>query len=119
MTRPRDYLWRMLVFLAAVAGVAALLSPVLITAFRNNPGINSLILLVLVLGIGWNIHQLTRLSQDVAWVETFQRARPRLAALRQPKLLAPMANMLAARDGGGRSGAGRAAARREPQARGA
>jgi hypothetical protein len=107
MTRPGVYLLRMLLFLAAVAGVAGLLSPVLITAFRNNPGINSLILLVLVLGIAWNLHQVTRLSPEVSWLETFRTARPRLAALRQPKLLAPMANMLAARNEAGRESGGR------------
>ncbi len=107
MTRPGNYLLRMLVFLAAVVGVAGLVSPVLITAFRNNPGINSLILLVLLLGIAWNLRQVLRLSPEVTWVETFQSARPRLAALRPPKLLAPMANMLAARGNDGREGKGR------------
>jgi hypothetical protein len=112
MTKPGVYLARMLLFLAAVAGVAGLLSPVLITAFRNNPGINSLILLVLALGILWNLHQVTRLRPEVTWLETFRTARPRLSVLPQPKLLAPMANMLAARneagrDGGGREGGGR------------
>jgi len=112
MTRPGVFLLRMGVFLAAVAVVAGLLSPVLITAFRNNLGINSLILLVLALGIGWNLRQVIRLNPEVIWVETFQKARPRLAALRPPRLLAPMASMLAARnegkrEGGGRDGGGR------------
>lgn len=107
MTKPIVFLLRMAVFLAAVAGVAGLLSPVLITAFRNNPGINSLILLVLALGIGWNLRQVLRLRPEVVWVETFQAARPRLAALRPPKLLAPMASMLAARNDSGREGTGR------------
>jgi hypothetical protein len=107
MTKPGTYLARMLLFLAAVAGVAGLLSPVLITAFRNNPGINSLILLVLALGIAWNLHQVTRLRPEVTWLETFRTARPRLSVLPQPKLLAPMANMLAARNGASRDGAGR------------
>ena len=98
MTKPGIYLARMLLFLAAVVGVAGLLSPVLITAFRNNPGINSLILLVLALGIAWNLHQVTRLRPEVTWLETFRTARPRLSVLPQPKLLAPMANMLAARN---------------------
>jgi hypothetical protein len=104
MTRPGNFLLRMLIFLAAVAVVAALVSPVLITAFRNNPGINSLILLVLALGIGWNLRQVLRLSPEVTWVETFQSARPRLAALRPPKLLAPMASMLGTRGADGREG---------------
>ena len=103
----------MAAFLAAVAVVAGLLSPVLITAFRNNPGINSLILLVLLLGIGWNIRQVARLQPEVVWLETFQKARPRLAALRQPQLLRPMASMLAARNDGGREGAGREGLGRE------
>lgn len=107
MTRPGNYLLRMLVFLAAVAVVSGLLSPVLINAFRNNPGINSLILLVLALGIAWNLRQVLRLSPEVTWVETFQSARPRLAALRPPQLLAPMASMLAARSGDDRDLRGR------------
>ena len=107
MTRPGIFLLRMLVFLAAVAVVAGLLSPVLINAFRNNPGINSLILVVLALGIAWNLRQVLRLSPEVTWVETFQSARPRLAALRPPRLLAPMASMLAARSEAAREGKAR------------
>jgi hypothetical protein len=107
VTRPGVFLLRMLAFLAAVAVVAGLLSPVLITAFRNNPGINSLILLVLLLGIGWNLRQVMRLQPEVVWLETFQKARPRLAALRPPQLLRPMASMLASRNEGGRNEGGR------------
>ena len=98
MTHPRNYLLRMIAFVVAVIALAALLSPVLITAFLNNPGLNSLILLVLLLGILWNLGQVTRLSPEVTWVETFQQARPRLVSQPAPKLLAPMANMLAARN---------------------
>ena len=99
MTRPSGYLIRMLVFLLAVAAAAALLSPVLITAFNNNPVLNSLILLVLLLGIGWNLNQVLRLRPEVTWLETYQTARARLAALPPPKLLAPMASMLSMREG--------------------
>ena len=113
MTKPGIYLARMLLFLAAVAVVAGLLSPVQITAFRNNPGINSLILLVLALGIAWNLHQVTRLRPEVTWLETFRTARPRLSVLPQPKLLAPMANMLAARNSASRDGTGRDAGGRD------
>jgi hypothetical protein len=97
MTHPRNYLLRMIAFLIAVLALAALLSPVLITAFMNNPVLNSLILLVLLLGVVWNLGQVTRLSPEVAWVETFQQARQRLVGQPAPKLLAPMASMLAAR----------------------
>jgi hypothetical protein len=104
MTRPTHYLIRMLVFLAAVAAVAALLSGVLITAFINNPLLNSLILLVLALGIAWNLRQVLRLTPEVTWLETWQQARARLSALPSPQLLAPMASMLASRESRGRDG---------------
>ena len=98
MTRPNVYLLRMAVFLIAVLVVAALLSPVLLVAYGNNVGLNSLILCVLLLGIGWNLRQVLRLSPEVTWLETYQTSRPRLSTLPPPKLLAPMASMLASRE---------------------
>jgi hypothetical protein len=89
----------MLIFLAAVAVVATFLSPVLITAFNNNPVLNSLILLILLLGIGWNLNQVLRLRPEVTWLETYQTSRSQLATLPSPRLLAPMASMLAMREG--------------------
>ena len=89
----------MLVFLVAVGTVAGLLSPVLITAFYHNPELNSFILLILLLGICWNLNQVLRLRPEVTWLETYQTSRSRLAALPSPKLLAPMASMLAMREG--------------------
>ncbi|MBV9736181.1 MAG: flagellar motor protein MotA [Acidisphaera sp.] len=104
MTRPTVYLVRMLVFLAAVVAVAVVLSHTLLLAFANNPVLNSLILLVLLLGVLWNLRQVLRLTPEVTWLETFQRARSRLAATPPPRLLAPMANMLASRAGKTRDG---------------
>ena len=103
MTRPLNYLWRMLAFLAAVVVVVVLLSGALFTAFSANPLLNSLIVLVALFGIGWNIRQVTRLLPEVAWLEMFRRSRPGLAGLPAPRLLAPMASMLALR-GKGRDG---------------
>lgn len=103
MTRPTVFLIRMVVFLIATGGVAALLSPVLITAFQHNPGLNSFILFILALGIAWNLRQVLRLSPEVTWLETFQKARGRLAAVPAPRLLAPMAQMFAAREQSARS----------------
>ena len=98
MTRPTIYLVRMVVFLVAVGIVAAVLSEVLINAFRNNPGLNSFILCVMALGIAWNLRQVLRLSPEVTWLQTFQSARSRLSALPMPRLLAPMARMFASRE---------------------
>jgi hypothetical protein len=112
MTRPTLYLLRMVVFLAAVLVVAGLLSGPLLVAFDANPLLNSLILLVLLLGVAWNVRQVTRLTPEVNWLETFQQARARLAALPAPRLLAPMASMLAARAAKAREAGSAAAADR-------
>ncbi|MGI4953842.1 MAG: hypothetical protein ACRYGM_18720 [Janthinobacterium lividum] len=97
MTRPNTYLIRMLVFLVGVLIVAGLLNAALLTAFSSNPLLNTLILVVLLIGIAWNLMQVLRLGPEVHWLETFQKARTQLAALPPPRLLAPMASMLAAR----------------------
>jgi hypothetical protein len=104
MTRPTVYLLRMLVFLIAVGVVVGLLSASLIQAFDSNPLLNSLILLILAIGIVWNVRQVMRLTPEVTWLETFQRARARLGALPAPRMLAPMAAMLASRTAKGRDG---------------
>ena len=104
MTRPAVYLIRMLIFLAAVAVLTVFLSSALIVAFSTNPLLNALIAFVLLLGIGWNLRQVVRLTPEVRWAETFQQSRTRLAALPPPILLAPMASMLATRGGEGADG---------------
>ncbi len=104
MTRPRTYLIRMLAFLLAVIVLTVLLSGALITAFSSNPLLNGLIFLVLLIGIAWNLLQVTRLAPEVHWLETFQKSRARLATLPPPRLLAPMASMLAARQAKNRDG---------------
>ncbi len=104
MTRPKIYLVRMLGFLLAVIVLTVLLSGALINAFSSNPALNGLIFLVLLIGIGWNLLQVTRLTPEVHWLETFQKSRARLATLPPPRLLAPMASMLAARQAKSREG---------------
>lgn len=104
MTRPNTYLIRMLVFLAAVLAVGAVLIPKLKIFFASNPALNSFIFFVLLLGIIWNIRQVTRLGPEVSWVAAYQRSRQKLSGLVPPKLLAPMARMLAARADAGREG---------------
>ncbi len=104
MTNPAAYVIRMAVFLAVVIGVTGLLAPVLITAFESNPLLNGLIFLILLLGIGWNLRQVIRLKPEVTWLETYQTNRSRLSVIPPPRLLAPMANMLAGRTSHGREG---------------
>jgi biopolymer transport protein ExbB/TolQ len=105
MTRPTTYLIRMLIFLAAVSAVGVFLIPKLRIFFASNPALNAFIFFVLLLGIIWNLRQVLRLEPEVAWVGDYQRTRQRLSGLVPPKLLAPMARMLAARaEAAGREG---------------
>ena len=100
MTRPKTYLIRMLVFLVAVAAIAAWLAPTLRIIFLNNPDLNGLILLILLVGIVWTLRQVVRLGPEVAWLEAYQNPRPRAKTVPAPRLLAPMASMLTTRESG-------------------
>jgi len=94
MTRPTIYLIRMLVFLVLVAIAVAFLAPTLIDVFGHNPGLNSLILVVLAVGIAWNLRQVLRLAPEVGWVEHYRAGPDRLGSAPTARLLAPMARML-------------------------
>jgi hypothetical protein len=95
MTPPNRFLWRMLGFLAAVALLAGLLSRELATAFAANPLLNSVIAVVLLLGIAWNIRQVIGLTREVEWLEAFRATGAPEAP--PPRLLGPMSSMLAQR----------------------
>ena len=64
-----------------------------------NPGLNALIIAVLVIGILLAFRQVIRLFPEVAWVNGFRLADPGLAVARAPVLLAPMATILGERAG--------------------
>jgi hypothetical protein len=96
MTQPMVFVWRMVGFLAFVAVVAVALFAELAHAFAANPVLNSVILAVLLFGIGWNLRQVLTLRHEVAWIEGFRSVRGAEAPV-QPRLLAPMASMLSAR----------------------
>jgi hypothetical protein len=98
MTRPTTYVVRMLLFLAIVGAVAALLWRTLLAAFQNNPLLDGFILGVLALGIIWNLVMVLRLSPEVRWLETLRHPRAGLAPPAPPRLLAPMASMIASRN---------------------
>ncbi len=100
MTRPQRYLTRMMAFLIAVAGIAALLSPALYGFFMGNPAVNGLILLILLGGILYIFRQVMLLNPEVAWIENFRRNQTAVSTSDMPRLLSPMATMLADRRGG-------------------
>ncbi len=96
---PRIFLFRMLVFIVLGGLVAFLLYKQIEVAFMANPGLNSLIIAVLVIGIILTLRQVIRLYPEIAWVNNFRLADPGLAVERPPVLLAPMAAILGSRMG--------------------
>jgi hypothetical protein len=91
---PRIFLLRMLVFLVLCGLIAFVLQKQILNAFLANPWLNGLIIGVLLIGIILSFHQVIRLFPEVGWVNGYRSADPKLAAAREPKLLAPMAAML-------------------------
>ncbi len=102
MTKPTTFLIRMLIFLLLVYGTAALISPQLARFYLANPLINSVIMVVELFGVVWNLRQVQRLYPEVQWVEHFRRTRQPLQQATPPVLLAPMARMLQGRADGER-----------------
>ncbi|MDB5643976.1 MAG: conserved rane protein of unknown function [Hyphomicrobiales bacterium] len=82
----------MVVFLILAGFVALILYRQIANAFLANPGLNSLIMGVLALGIVLGLRQVVRLFPEIKWVNALRRDES--LGLREPVLLAPMARML-------------------------
>ena len=101
MSGQRPFLLRMSLFLALVVGVVVVLIDTLATAFFANAVLNGVILGALIIGIVYNFRQVLLLKPDTAWLAAMKRddvpgAPP---PAREPRLLAPLATMLADRHG--------------------
>ena len=99
LSSPRIFLIRMLVFLVLCALIVVVLYRQIWVAFLANPGLNALIVGVLLIGIALSFRQVIRLYPEVNWVNGFRLADPGLAVERAPVLLAPMAALLGDRAG--------------------
>jgi hypothetical protein len=99
LSSPRIFLVRMTVFLILGFLVAVILYKQIWAAFLANPGLNALIICVLLIGIILSYRQVFRLFPEVAWVNSFRLADPGLVSARPPVLLAPMAAILGDRAG--------------------
>lgn len=99
MSNPLPYLIRMLLFLAAVAGLAYLLHEDLLRVFLNTPILNGVIVAVLVIGIFFVMRQVISLWPEVRWLRRFQHREHGgpLLETHSINLLAPMAAMLGER----------------------
>src|SRR5690606_36539629 len=80
----------MVIFLAIVAFIAVILTRQISAAFVTNPGLNGLILGVLLVGILLSFVQVVRLFREVRWVNSFRAG----SEATEPVLLAPMKALL-------------------------
>ncbi|MFL5322762.1 MAG: flagellar motor protein MotA [Microvirga sp.] len=94
LTPPRIYLVRMGVFLVLAGFIVFILYRPIWAAFLANPGLNGLILGVLLIGIVLAIRQVARLFREVRWVNDLGRSDDEYMTLEQPVLLAPMAALI-------------------------
>ena len=102
LTYPQIFLWRMSLFLILAILLAVILdgqTQQLRTSFLANPGLNSLILGVLFVGVVYAFRQVLRLYPEIRWVNSVRISDPGLAVDTTPMLLAPMATMLRDRTG--------------------
>ncbi len=100
LTPPRIYLIRMAVFLILVGFATFILYRPIGEAFLANPGLNGLIVGVLLVGIVLAIRQVVRLFREVRWVNARRRTTEGEAPeLPSPDLLAPMAAVIGNRPG--------------------
>ena len=99
LNQPRVYMIRMVVFTLLVVIIGSILYTQLARAFFANPGLNGTIMVALILGVLYAFRQVWRLFPEVNWVNNFRIADPGLEIPYTPKLLAPMAALLADRQG--------------------
>jgi len=93
----RTILW-MIGFVAAVLAVSVALYGPLAAAFLANPIFNGMIVGVLLVGIGIAFVQVLSMQRESDWVEARREGlRPQGAA--EPRMLAPLARILAGRQG--------------------
>ncbi|MGC5781022.1 flagellar motor protein MotA [Methylobacterium sp. NFXW15] len=97
LSKPGIYLARMVIFLALVGFLAFILFKQVTPAFLANPGLNGLILGVLLIAIIIAFGQVFRLSREVAFVNAAAAGE---VARRPAHLLKPLSRAIAARTGG-------------------
>lgn len=90
--RPLVHLVHMVVFTILVAIIAAVLFPNIKSAFMANAGLNGLIVLTLLFGIGYAFMMVWRLFPEVSWLNGFKVGQGNEQS--PPLLLAPMSTLL-------------------------
>src|ERR1043166_7980779 len=99
LSSPRIFIVRMLVFLILCVLVVIILHRQIWTAFLANPGLNALIIAVLLIGIALSFRAVLRLYPEGNWVTSSRLNAPAIANEKPPVLLAPMSAILGDRAG--------------------
>lgn len=99
LSTPTPFITRMAMFLVLVGLLLIFIFPDLKAAYFTSPGLNTLIIAVLLIGILYAFRQVLSISPEVKWVNDFRRADPGLRMPPAPRMLAPMATMLGDRKG--------------------
>jgi hypothetical protein len=93
LSSPRIFLVRMVIFLIIAAFIPLVLYRQVAAAFMANPGLNGLILGVLVIGIAMAVRNVMALMPEIQWVNSFRRHETSFETA-PPRLVAPMAALL-------------------------
>ncbi len=93
LSSPRIFMVRMIIFLIIAAFVPLVLYREVANAFMHNPGLNGLIVGVLIVGIAMAMRNVAGLIPEVRWVNSFRRREMNLDQT-PPRLVAPMAALL-------------------------
>ncbi len=106
MSKPTRFLVRMGIFLLLVGAACFALAPRLSEAFFANAILNGMIIGVFLLGVLLIFRQVFTLNPEIRWIEKFKQESSgrlvfpgALSEQRPPRLLAPMATMLAEKTG--------------------
>lgn len=90
LSSPMAFFWTMVIFLIIVGFLGAILFRQAHAAFISNPGLNGLILGVLLIGILLVFNHVLALRPEVRWFNSFRAAGSAEKVGRDPVLLAPM-----------------------------
>ena len=98
LSSPMPFFTTMIIFLIIVGFLAAILYRQAHAAFMTNPGLNGLILGVLVVGIILVFNHVLALRPEVRWFNSFRAAGDNAERVgRDPRLLAPMRALIGGR----------------------
>ncbi|OUR79476.1 flagellar motor protein MotA [Alphaproteobacteria bacterium 46_93_T64] len=94
INKPRRHIFRMMVFLAIVTGIAFFLYQPARNAFVANPYLNGLILATLLFGIIFIFRQVLILNTEVDWTENLKKTSSGISLQSGPNLLSPLATII-------------------------